>query len=83
MPTRSDSQLFQDMLDNIARIERYTASLDENERKQPDVAKAMEAIARDTAVRDRFLAFARDADRPEIAARMMVLSRDLGWLTTA
>jgi hypothetical protein len=67
----------------LDRIERYTASLDESERKSPDVVKAFEAIARDTAVRDRFLAFARDADRPEIAARMLVLSRDLGWLTTA
>ena len=28
MRTRSDAQLFQDMLDNIARIERYTAGYD-------------------------------------------------------
>jgi hypothetical protein len=64
----------------LDRIERYTASLDANERKAPDVAQALEAIARDASARDRFLAFARDADRPEIAARMLVLARDLGWL---
>jgi len=28
VPTRGDAQLFQDMLDNIARIERYTVGYD-------------------------------------------------------
>jgi hypothetical protein len=65
----------------LDRIERYMASLDANERKAGDVARGLEAIASDAGARDRFLAFARDADRPEIAARMIVLARELGWLS--
>lgn len=66
----------------LDRIERYTAGLDANDRKQPEVAQAFQAIAQDAGSRGRFLDFARDADRPEIGARMLVLARDLGWLTT-
>jgi hypothetical protein len=64
----------------LDRIERYTASLDQKG-QQPEVAQALEGIARDTASRDRYLAFARDADQPQTRARMIEVAHDLGWLT--
>lgn len=38
-------------------------------------------MARDTATRDRYLAFARDADQPETRARMIGVAHAVGWLS--
>ena len=65
----------------LDRIEEQVASLDEAERMAPATAAALGAIARDREARERFLAFARDADQPAVRARMLALSRELGWLT--
>jgi hypothetical protein len=65
----------------LDRIERYTAALDPGKRQQPDLAQALERIARDTDSRDRYLTFARDADRPQIRARMVNVAHELGWLS--
>jgi hypothetical protein len=65
----------------LDRIERYAAGLDASERRAPEVAQALDAIAHDAGARGRFLAFARDADQPEVRARMLNLAHDLGWLS--
>ena len=65
----------------LDRIEKYTASLGETERRSPDVVRALDAIAGDGAARSRYLDFARDADLPAVRTRMMDLARSVGWLT--
>ena len=65
----------------LDRIERSVAALDGGKREQPEVARALDAIARDAGTRARYLAFARDADRPEVRARMLDLAHALGWLS--
>ncbi|WP_144289915.1 hypothetical protein [Ideonella sp. A 288] len=64
-------------------LERYAASLGPVRRLAPDVATALAEIGRDHATRDRYLAFARDADDASVQARMMALARNVGWLTLA
>lgn len=64
-------------------IEKFAASLSEAERRSPAVAATLDAIARDTAARSRYLEFARDADQPAVRARMIELAASLGWLSPA
>jgi len=63
------------------RIQRYVAALDEGERQDREIATALAAIAQDTPMRARYLAYARDADPAALRARMLGLASDLGWLT--
>lgn len=65
----------------LDRIERFAAALDEDKRQQPEVSQALQDVSRDTEARDRFLAFARDADELETRARMFRLAQELGWLS--
>lgn len=65
----------------LARIEKYTGSLSDNERQSPAVEDALDRIARDEPARTRYLEFARDADQVAVRARMLELARGLGWLT--
>jgi len=65
----------------LDRIERYTASLGETERRSPAVASALDAIARDQEARSRYLGFARDADQLAVRARMIAVAGSLGWLS--
>ncbi len=67
----------------LDRMEKYAASLSADERQAPDVSRALDEIARDDAARERYLAFARDADAPAIRARMIALASHLGWLSAA
>ena len=67
----------------LDHIERYAASLGAAQRRVPEVAAALAAIERDHPTRERYLAFARDADEAAVQARMMALARTLGWLTPA
>ena len=62
-------------------IERQTASLSPSERQLPAVNAVLGEIGRDHSSRDRFLAFARDADEPATRTRMLAVARTLGWLT--
>jgi hypothetical protein len=64
----------------LDRIEKFTASIDKDKRQQPDVAQALQRVTSDTESRDRFLAFARDADTFPVRARMISVAHDLGWL---
>ncbi|MEO5670369.1 MAG: hypothetical protein ABIR26_06715 [Ramlibacter sp.] len=65
----------------LDRIEQYTDTLDDSKRRQAEVAQSLQRIGSDAATRDRYLAFARDADRFEVRARMIDVAHDLGWLT--
>jgi hypothetical protein len=67
----------------LDHVERYAASLGPAQRARPAVAAGLHEIERDLVTRDRFLAFARDADLATVQARMMALARTLGWLTPA
>lgn len=64
-------------------LERYVASLGPAQRQMAQATAALDAIAADTAARERYLAFARDADEPAVQTRMMVVARNLGWLSEA
>ena len=67
----------------LDQIERYTASLVDDERRSPDAAEALAAIAQDQAARARYLDFVRDADLASVRARMIDVALRLGWLTPA
>lgn len=67
----------------LDRIEGYAAALDDRKRQEPEVAQALGGIAHDAGARARYLAFARDADQPEVRARMLNLAHNLGWLSPA
>jgi hypothetical protein len=67
----------------LDRIEGLFASLSESERQAPSFAEALGEIARDDAVRDRYLRFAEDTDEAQVRARMIQLAGTLGWLSPA
>jgi hypothetical protein len=65
----------------LDRIQRLTTALDDEARRIPAVAQAIEGIVHDTGARERFLEQARDAEQPSVRTRMLDVARDLGWLT--
>jgi hypothetical protein len=67
----------------LDRIETFAASLTESERQTPSFIQALDELAGDQRARERFLAFARDADEPPLRARMIKLAHNLGWLSAA
>ena len=67
----------------LDHLERYAASIGPVQRSLPGVAEALAAIERDHPTRERYLAFARDADDAAVSTRMMALAHTLGWLSRA
>ncbi len=67
----------------LDHIERYAAALGPVQRRMPEVAAGLTAIEGDHPTRERYLAFARDADDAAVQARMMALARSLGWISPA
>lgn len=65
----------------LDRIQRLTAELDDPTRRDPAVAKALQAIASDAPARARFLEDAREVEQPPVRVRLLNVARDLGWLT--
>ena len=65
----------------LDRIEKYVASLSDADRQTPSVAQAFDEIARDSAARERYLAFASQTDEPSTRARMIDLAAGLPWLS--
>lgn len=63
-------------------IEKYVGTIAGAER-MPDAAQELREISADSAAKDRYLAFARDADRPAVRARMIELAERVGWLDAA
>jgi len=66
----------------LPRLERFAATLDEEQRRSPAVAEALASIADDGEARTRFLDIARDADSPAVRARMIALAGRLDWLSS-
>ena len=67
----------------LDHIERHAAAIGPVQRRTPEVAVALAAIEGDHPTRERYLAFARDADDAAVQARMMALARSLGWISPA
>ena len=65
----------------LDRIEHAAAAVTPEVEREPAVGAALDAIARDTSAKERFLAFARDADEPRTRARMTRLAGRFGWLS--
>jgi hypothetical protein len=65
----------------LDRIERFTDTLAPAEREQPEVVQALAQIASDQRSRERYLAYARDADEPITRARMIDVAQEVGWLS--
>ena len=63
---------------HLDRIDRYATALDDPARRTPEVAQALEDIARDADARARFLDFARDADQPAVRVRMIKVAQRPG-----
>ncbi|MGE4243102.1 hypothetical protein [Ramlibacter sp.] len=66
---------------HLGDMERFMSSLGVAGTLRPDAAEALARVAADHASRERYLAFARDADEPAMRTRMMALATRLGWLT--
>jgi hypothetical protein len=67
----------------LDRLEKYSATVTDTMRQSPAVSEAFDAIAVDRPARERYLELMRDADQPEVRARMIDLAERLGWLTAA
>ncbi|MBQ0946024.1 hypothetical protein KAK07_21965 [Ideonella sp. 4Y16] len=65
---------------HLDRIQRLLSGLADSTTPAPELALALDRIAQDHHARDRFLAFARDADHPAVRARLLRLAQTLGWL---
>jgi hypothetical protein len=65
----------------LDRIEGFTTTLDDAKRAQPGVEAALKQVASDDDARERFLAFARDADELQTRVRLFDVAQRLGWLT--
>jgi len=66
---------------HLDRLERYASTLNETAQHTPQMVQALDLMAGDTDTRQRYLDFARDADQPEVSARMVKVAQQLGWLT--
>jgi hypothetical protein len=73
--SEAESRMFLD------HLERFAASIDPQNRHQPEVAAALDRIRADEATRGRFLALARDADQASAQTRMFALAGQMGWLS--
>lgn len=67
----------------LERIERFLASLGEDERRSPAVAQALVRITRDEPSRERYLAYARNVDVAATRVRMTEVAHSLGWLSAS
>ena len=65
------------------RIEQFLATLDDAARADPAYQASLAEITADTRARDRYMAYARDADQADTRARMSKVAQTLGWLTPA
>lgn len=71
----AESRMFLD------HMERFTATLSPEKRREPGVSSTLERIRGDDAARGSFLEVARDADQASAHTRMMALAQRLGWLS--
>lgn len=67
----------------LDHVEHFAAELGRADRREPALARALEAIAADAAARDRVLAWARVQDDAALRARVLALAHALGWIDRA
>jgi hypothetical protein len=67
----------------LDRIERFLASLGDDQRRIPAVEQAMAQIARDDRSRERYVVYARNTDTASSRVRMTKVAHALGWLSAA
>ena len=67
----------------LDRVEKVTQSVTPDMRHQPDVVDALQRTAADRHSRDRWLAYARKTDRPDVRTRLIKVGAALGWLSAA
>ena len=65
---------------SLERIEKFMATVPAAERQSPAFVAALAGIARDEAVRARYLALVRDTADPAVRVRLVTLAQSLGWL---
>ncbi len=65
----------------LDRIQRLTARLDDEARGQPEVARVLDRIGRDTKARARFIEDARESEQPPARTRLLNVAHELGWLS--
>ncbi|HKP65588.1 MAG TPA: hypothetical protein VJX31_03095, partial [Casimicrobiaceae bacterium] len=65
----------------LDHLEKYSPALVETAHADAPAGEALGRIATDSAERDRYFAFMRDADQASVRARMIELAGRLGWLT--
>lgn len=65
----------------LDRIQRLTARLDDEARGQPEIARVLDRIGRDTKARARFIEDARESEQPPARVRLVNVAHDLGWLS--
>jgi hypothetical protein len=66
---------------NFDRVEKFFAATNDRERYEGSFAVRLAEMAGDHAVRDRYVALARDTEDPAIRIRMISLARTIGWLS--
>jgi len=68
---------------SFERIERFFASVSENERQDASLKQALAALSRDRSTHERYLSLVRDTEDPALRVRMIALARTVGWLSAA
>jgi len=63
------------------RIEHFLDTVDDAARADSGYQAALADITADTRARERYMAYARDADQADTRARMTGVAQALGWLT--
>ena len=63
------------------RVERFFAGLREADRQDAWFAPELAALARDRAVRRRYLDLTADTEDPALRVRMIAMARAVGWLS--
>ena len=64
----------------LTRLEKFESGLPPHAQRSPALTASLDAIARDSAIRTRYLELARDADAAPTRVRMIALGGKLGWL---
>jgi hypothetical protein len=65
------------------RVEKFFAAISEPARTGSAFAAALDALVRDQATREHYLAITRETQDPAIRVRMIALASTIGWLSPA
>ncbi len=65
------------------RVEHFFAGLGDDDRRDAGFSRVLAQLSGDRALRERYLAIARDTEDPALRLRMVTFARNAGWLTAA